>query len=638
MRRLVALAVFLAAASLSASSAEARSGAVFIHGAGTNYLNDPAGARAYWTEDMLRASTRNWAVPHLVVRYDGTKLMWIGADQAAAQIYDWMLANQVDDIVVNTHSFGGTVIRWIMSNPTWNTRYPAITARIRWVNTLAAPHKGSEAANLAGTLGGSWLTGWLVNLVGTNTDAHKNCRTDWMAYYNQNYLYGTSGRPALPRSLYTVAGTGLWNDLSHGEDYGLATLSGVAGMPGEDDGMVSQYSAQGAGFVWFTTDANHHHNRRHDYRRLGDNLGSDFALTLAGGGKGGAPAEGTDSYGGGQLAAPAQVSRTFVRTVALSGGRASVDLPVADGELVVWTLAATEPGVGAAGSPVQAVLHAPSGQALADGVQAGAVADSLPELGLRGEQGTLRVDGVRAGTYRLELSGSGARTAVTVVAAQPASALKLSTWSGPLSRQPGEPVTVYAALTDGEAALAGASVSARFAAPSGLAGAPVHLFDDGRHGDGAAGDGVYAARVDRLGNEAGLWTVRVEARGADARGQEFARTGGSGFITEAGAARLQPGVTARVVDGKNGRVLRVQAVADVARAGRFRFDATAAGAAGADGARAALGHAENTQALAAGRTRLSMDVPLVGDPALVDVRLLGMDTPGLAGRVVVEIP
>jgi hypothetical protein len=47
-------------------------------------------------------------------------------------------------------------------------------------------------------------------------------------------------------------------------------------MPGEDDGMVSQYSAQAVGVVWFTTLANHHHNRRNDYRKIGDSLATDF--------------------------------------------------------------------------------------------------------------------------------------------------------------------------------------------------------------------------------------------------------------------------------------------------------------------------------------------------------------------------
>jgi hypothetical protein len=40
--------------------------------------------------------------------------------------------------------------------------------------------------------------------------------------------------------------------------------------------MVSQYSAQGAGTVWFTTLANHHHNRRNDYKKIGDTLATDF--------------------------------------------------------------------------------------------------------------------------------------------------------------------------------------------------------------------------------------------------------------------------------------------------------------------------------------------------------------------------
>ena len=274
MRRVLALASFCVLALTSA--AHARSGAVFIHGKGGANLATESVARAYWGEDMLRASTKNWTVPYMVAHYDGTQFMWVAGNQVADQIHAWMTANQIDDIVVNTHSFGGTVFRWILSNPTWYSRYQPVIDRVRWVNTIAGPHKGSEAADLAGTLSGSWLTGWLVDLVGQNNNSTSNCRTDWMAYYNQYYLNGTAGRPPLARTMYTIAGTRLWNDLAHSEDYGLATLSGVAGMPGEDDGMVSQYSAQGIGVVWFTTAANHHHNRRNDYRKIGDALGSDF--------------------------------------------------------------------------------------------------------------------------------------------------------------------------------------------------------------------------------------------------------------------------------------------------------------------------------------------------------------------------
>ena len=276
MRRTGTLTGALLLTGLLAAPLEARTGVVFVHGKGGSDLASESVARAYWGDDMIRATTKGYAIPHLVAHYDGTQYMWVAAGQVAGQITTWMNANAIDDIVVETHSFGGVVMRWLLSNPTYDARYPAIISRVRWVNSIAPPNKGSEAADLAGTLSGSWLTGWLVSLVGQDNDSTRNCRTDWMAYYNQYYLKGTSGRPALPRTVYNIAGTGLWNDFAHAEDYGLATLSGIAGMPGEDDGMVSQYSAQGAGVVWFTTAANHHHNRRNDYRKIGDALATDF--------------------------------------------------------------------------------------------------------------------------------------------------------------------------------------------------------------------------------------------------------------------------------------------------------------------------------------------------------------------------
>jgi hypothetical protein len=261
---------------LWAVAAQAKTGVVFIHGKGGTDLATPSVARAYWGEDMIRATTKGFTIPYLICSYDGTQYMWVAGGVVAGQIYNWMNANAIDDIVIETHSFGGVVIRWILSNPTYDSRYQPIINRIRWVNSIAPPNKGSEAANLAGTLSGSWLTGWMVDLVGQSNDSTRNCTTSSMSYYNQYYLKGTSGRPALPKTVYNIAGTGLWNDMVHPEDYGLATLSGVAGMPGEDDGMVSQYSAQAVGVVWFTTLANHHHNRRNDYRKIGDSLATDF--------------------------------------------------------------------------------------------------------------------------------------------------------------------------------------------------------------------------------------------------------------------------------------------------------------------------------------------------------------------------
>jgi hypothetical protein len=277
MRRLSIGASALVLAMTMATAAEAKSGVVFVHGKGGADLANASVARAYWGEDMLRTVTKGFTVPYLICSYDGTKAMWTSGNTVATQISNWANANAIDSITIETHSFGGIVMRWIFSNPTYQSNYQNVINRTRWINSVAPPNKGSEAANLAGTLSGSWLTGWLVSLVGQDNESTRNCRTSDMAYYNQYYLKGTSGRPALPKQVYSIAGTGLWNDFVHSEDYGLATLSGVAGMPGEDDGMVSQYSAQGAGVVWFLTGANHHHNRRWDYdKNIGNQMAAEF--------------------------------------------------------------------------------------------------------------------------------------------------------------------------------------------------------------------------------------------------------------------------------------------------------------------------------------------------------------------------
>src|SRR6187549_3499987 len=218
-RTIVLMALFI----VVAVAAHAKTGVVFIHGKGGTTLAQASVARAYWGEDMIRATTKGFTIPYLICAYDGTQYMWVAGNQVAGQIYNWMMANAIDDIVVETHSFGGVVIRWILSNPTYTSHYQPVINRIRWVNSIAPPNKGSEAANLAGTLSGSWLTGWLVDLVGQNTDSTTNCTTSSMSYYNTYYLKGTAGRPALPRTVWNIAGTGLWNDYVHSEDYGLAT-------------------------------------------------------------------------------------------------------------------------------------------------------------------------------------------------------------------------------------------------------------------------------------------------------------------------------------------------------------------------------------------------------------------------------
>lgn len=379
-------------------------------------------------------------------------------------------------------------------------------------------------------------------------------------------------------------------------------------------------------------------------------------LALAGG-----PQAQTGTFAPGQRyeppaeSAPARTSRAFVRTVALKDGRAVVELPVTGGSrLIVWS-AATAPAAQGQAVPLtlRSTLRLPSGEALVPEAAVGpgrslrrfAIgADEAAELGLdvRGAQEALHVRAAEAGPHRLELSAD-RDGVVTLVAAEPESRLVLETSASPLSRQPGQALTLRATLRDGDAPIPGARVVARLSAEGRTGGQAVELRDDGRSGDEAAGDGIYGRVLHGLPSEpAGLWSARIEAAGSDLAGRPFLRTGGSGFVNERGDASLvERSVSVRVLGEGPQRVLHVSAVASVTAAGRYRFDAIVAGAAQADGSRPGRAWGEASLELAAGRQRLSLDVPLPDGPAgerlLADVRLLGLDRPGLAGRVTIEV-
>ena len=106
-------------------------------------------------------------------------------------------------------------------------------------------------------------------------------------------------------------------------------------------------------------------------------------------------------------------------------------------------------------------------------------------------------------------------------------------------------------------------------------------------------------------------------------------------MSEPALASLR-GTVARVVKG----ALHVEAEVVASVPGDYRLDAIVAGPAGADGSRPGVAWGEATRHLAAGRSRLAFDVPLDGDvagPYLVDMRLLGLDPMGVAGRTVLEV-
>ena len=343
-----------------------------------------------------------------------------------------------------------------------------------------------------------------------------------------------------------------------------------------------------------------------------------------------------------ELNAPPAVSRMFVRSIDAKSVSQGVDLPATGGGGMIILLLPVTNG----GGRTTATLRTPTGDALATTDRAPAsgnlrrfTADAAETLGIRAgsDQDVLHIDRTEAARYHLtDIALPEASAGLLVVAGEPDSRLTLTTTVGPLSRRQEDPVTLHATLRDDAAPITGAYVIARLAAPGAAAGEAIALFDDGRHNDGAANDGDYAAVVTELPSRAaGFWTVRYDAEGTSAQGVAFARSSSNEFMNERLSARLHArSIRATVVDG----MLRVTANADVLVAGRYRFDVIVASPLNAGGERQGLATGDAEQTLAAGPAQFRVELPFAGasaDDVFLDVRLLSLDTLGVAGRATV---
>lgn len=233
----------------------ANTGVAFVHGT-SKHTNATAD---YWGADFInsvRQGLPNQA-NYTVINCDFEQYMWDSraAGCAAGQLTSFINSRGITDLVVITHSNGGNVMRWIMSNPTYDSRYPNIINKIRWVNALAPSSRGTPLADavMAGNVFESAL-GWLL---GYKNDAVRMQQQSWMAQYNANNLYGTAGRPSLPRGFWAVVGqdveTAIWDSDSYcgGYHLNLGLEITQAWLNSCSDGFLNCSSQAGAGNVWF---------------------------------------------------------------------------------------------------------------------------------------------------------------------------------------------------------------------------------------------------------------------------------------------------------------------------------------------------------------------------------------------------
>jgi hypothetical protein len=271
MLRLFRVALLLAV--LSPVAALANTGVAFVHGTGhqTNALAD------YWTSafvNSVRQGLPNQS-NYVVVNCDFTRYMWESAAAGclAGQLHSFVTSRNITDLVVITHSNGGNVMRWIMSNPTYDSRYPTIISRIRWVNALAPSSAGTPLADavIAGNVFESAL-GWLL---GYKNDAVRMQQVSWMAQYNANNLHGTSGRPSLPKGFWSVVGTDVASGVFSSQAYCAGYFQSVGleitqnWLASCSDGFLNCSSQRAAGSVWFNDTSatggrylNHNQSRR----------------------------------------------------------------------------------------------------------------------------------------------------------------------------------------------------------------------------------------------------------------------------------------------------------------------------------------------------------------------------------------
>ncbi len=230
-------------------------GVALVHGTGdsSDAYND------YWRSGFVESVRQGLDNPNnlLVVNCDFTQYMWDSRASGclADQLYTFITSRGINDLVVVTHSNGANVMRWILSNPTWDSRYPTIINNTRWVNALAASSGGTPLADAV--IQGNVFEAALGWLLGYQNNAVRMQQVSWMAYYNANWLLGTSGRPALPRGFWNVVGTDVETAIWDGDSYcgGYSLNVGLeitqAWLNSCSDGFLDCSSQNAAGNLWF---------------------------------------------------------------------------------------------------------------------------------------------------------------------------------------------------------------------------------------------------------------------------------------------------------------------------------------------------------------------------------------------------
>ncbi len=250
------LITILFSACFLCSTAFANEGVALIHGTGkqTNAYSD------YWTGSFVNKVANGLpnSNNYTVINCDFEQYMWDSRASGclAEQLTSFINAKNISQLTLITHSNGGNVVRWILSNPTWDSRYPNIINKTKKVIALAPSSGGTPLADAVVAGNGFEKTlGWLL---GYASNAVKMQQVSWMSSYNASWLHGTPGRPALSMPFESVIGSDVDSAIWDGDSYCGGYQNQVAlevtqnWLDSCSDGFLNCSSQSLAGTVWFT--------------------------------------------------------------------------------------------------------------------------------------------------------------------------------------------------------------------------------------------------------------------------------------------------------------------------------------------------------------------------------------------------
>lgn len=231
-------------------------GIALVHGT-QDHREDAEGV--YWKSDFIQSMVQSLPNPenYYVVHCDFSKYMWDedAAGCATDQLLKFIADKKINSLIVYTHSNGANVLRWILSNPTYDSRYMQLKSKIKQVIALSPSSGGTPLADAL--LNGGVFEGSLSWLLGYSGDAIKQQRVGDMSIYNEELLFGTKSRPALAIPFKTIIGTDVvaspFNSSSYCNGYILNSGLKITKLFLDKcaDGFLNCSSQTVAGTIWF---------------------------------------------------------------------------------------------------------------------------------------------------------------------------------------------------------------------------------------------------------------------------------------------------------------------------------------------------------------------------------------------------